>query len=134
MRTQLARRKSFQCLHRYVVPEWTDSANSSEFGACFTPTGHGHNYTLEAYIEGDVDPVSGMIMNLIDVDRVLDEVVGAVDGKHLNLEVPGLKGQVPTTERLAHYLFSKLEGKFTGARLARLRLYEYENLWVDICD
>ena len=129
-RTRLARRKGFQCLHRYVIPEWTDSANSSAFGACFLPDGHGHNYELEVYLEGEPDPKTGMIMNLADVDQVLAEVVEPLDGKHVNLEVPELSGVVPTTERLAHFLFARLQKRFTG--LVKIRLYEYDDLWVDV--
>lgn len=130
--TRLARRKGFQLLHKYVVPEWTDAANSSVFGACFTPHGHGHNYELEVYLEGEPDPVTGMILNLADVDRVLAEVVAGLEGKHVNLDVPELRGQVPTTERLAHFLWSRLQSRFAPARLAKLRLYEYDDLWVDV--
>ena len=132
-RTRLARRKGFQCLHKYVVPEWTDSANSSVFGACFTSEGHGHNYEFEVYIEGQPDQQTGMIMNLTDVDRILVAAVAPLDGKHINLEVPELSGTVPTTERIAQYLFKRLEGNFPAAvRLSKIRLYEYEDLWVDI--
>lgn len=132
MKTVLARRKGFQCLHKYVVPEWTDSANASVFGACFTPHGHGHDYELEVYLAGDIDPVTGMVLNLADVDQVLGEVVGLIDGKHVNLDVPELQGLVPTTERLAHFLLGKLKGRFAGASLVKIRLYEYEDLWVDL--
>jgi 6-pyruvoyltetrahydropterin/6-carboxytetrahydropterin synthase len=132
MKTVLARRKGFQCLHKYVVPEWTDSANSSTFGACFTPHGHGHDYELEVYLAGEVDPTTGMVLNLADVDRVLNEVVAGLDGKHVNLDVPELKGRVPTTERLAWYLFGKLKDRFQGATLVKIRLYEYEDLWLDL--
>lgn len=131
--TRLARRIGFQCLHRYVVPAWTDAANSSVFGACFTPHGHGHNYELEVYIEGPMDPVTGMIMNLTDVDVILRDAIAGLDGKHVNLEVPGLEGTVPTTERLAHHLMNKLAPRFSGeVRMVKIRLYEYENLWVDL--
>ncbi len=132
-RTRLARRKGFQCLHKYVVPEWTDSANSSVFGACFTSSGHGHNYELEIYIEGEPDAETGMIMNLAEVDRILTAAVAPLEGKHVNLEVPELSGKVPTTERLAHYLFSRLENSFPGpVELKKIRLYEYGDLWVDV--
>lgn len=131
--TRLARRRGFQCLHKYVVPAWTPAANSSVFGTCFTPHGHGHNYQLEVYLEGQIDPITGMVINLADVDRVLKEVVDPLDKKHVNLEVPGLKDQVPTTERLAHYLMKRFENRFpSGVRLVKIRLYEYENLWVDL--
>lgn len=129
--TRLARRLSFQCLHKYVVPAWTDSANSSVFGTCFTPHGHGHNYELEAYVEGPMDPVTGMVMNLVDLDTILRSAVAGLDGKHVNLEVPDLGGTVPTTERLAHYLLARIRVE-PPLRLVKLRLYEYENLWVDL--
>lgn len=133
MTTRLARRRSFQCLHKYVVPEWTDSANSSVFGACFTPHGHGHNYELEVYIEGTLQQDTGMIINLTDVDKILKEAVEPLHGKHVNLEIPELKGLVPTTERLAHFLGKRLAPKFPAPlKLVKIRLYEYEDLWVDL--
>jgi 6-pyruvoyltetrahydropterin/6-carboxytetrahydropterin synthase len=133
--TRLARRKSFQCLHRYGVDEWSDERNHAVFGACFTPHGHGHDYEMEVYFEGPVDPQTGMILNLVDVDRILDRVIAPVGGKHLNLEVDELRGQVPTTEVLARYLFDRVERECAGLKpvvAARLRLYEYEDLWVDV--
>jgi hypothetical protein len=50
----------------------------------------------------------------------------------VNLDIPELKGKVPTTERLAHYFLGKLDGKFGGAKLVKIRLYESEDLWVDV--
>lgn len=132
-KTRLARRQGFQCIHKYVVPEWTEAANSSVFGACFTSSGHGHNYELEVYIEGEPDPVTGMVMNLADVDRLLKEAVSPLEGKSVQLEVPGLKGQVPTTERIARFLFDRLAVQFKEPiRLVKIRLFEYEDLWVDV--
>lgn len=131
--TRLVRRRGFQCLHKYIVPEWTDAANSSVFGACFTPHGHGHNYELEVYIEGPVDPLTGMIMNLTDVDHILREAIAPLEGKHVNLEVPELSGQVPTTERLSYFLATRLLSQFKAPlKLVKIRLYEYEDLWVDL--
>jgi 6-pyruvoyltetrahydropterin/6-carboxytetrahydropterin synthase len=132
--TRIARRKNFQCMHRYAVETWTDSKNQSQFGTCFTPTGHGHNYELEAYFEGKIDPQTGMVVNLADVDNLLGEVLSPIAGKHLNFEVPHFKNQVPTTEAVANYLAQSLIAKmsFAGVRLVKVRLYEYEDLWVDV--
>lgn len=135
--TRLARRRGFQCLHRYEVKDWTSEKNADVFGGCFTPNGHGHNYELEAYFEGPVDPVTGMILNLTDVDKLLDETLVPVAGKHLNFEVARFRDQVPTTEALASYLFDRLKVRlsmspFKDVQLARLRLYECEDLWVDV--
>jgi 6-pyruvoyltetrahydropterin/6-carboxytetrahydropterin synthase len=131
--TRLARRKSFQSMHFYANPVWTAERNAQEFGACFTPHGHGHNYELEAYFEGAVDPVSGMIVNLADVDSLLASAVAPLDGKHLN-SLPEFKEHVPTTEALAGWLTGKLQAsmKFPGVKLVKVRLYEYEDLWVDV--
>jgi 6-pyruvoyltetrahydropterin/6-carboxytetrahydropterin synthase len=132
--TRLARRKNFQCMHRYKNAKWDDQHNQAEFGACFTPHGHGHNYELEVYFEGEVNRETGMIVNLVEVDQLLTAVVAPLEGKHLNFEVPDFKGRVPTTEWLAQWLTDKMmkEFRLPGVRLVKVRLYEYEDLWVDI--
>ena len=132
--TRLARRKSFSCLHRYEVAAWSDEKNSEIFGACFTPNGHGHNYDLEVFFEGAVAKDTGMVLNLIDVDQSLSAIVAPLEGKHLNLEVAEFRDCVPTTEMIAQYLFSRLlpESTRLGVRLVKVRLYEHEDLWVDV--
>lgn len=134
MKARLARRRGFSCIHRYQVGEWTEHQNRQVFGACFTPHGHGHNYELEVYLEGEVDPRTGMVINLVDVDRILETVIQPIDGRHLNLEVPEFKDRVPTTELVAEYLCSRCEKELSGleVRLIKLRLFEYEDLWVDV--
>ena len=131
---RLARRRTFSCRHFYKVDGWTDEANKNVFGACFHPEGHGHNYTLEAFIEGAPDPVTGMIVNLVDVDRWLIDCVRDLDGKHLNRDVAFFAERVPTTENLSLFLFDRLAPvvREKGLKLAKLRLYEYEDLWVDV--
>ena len=132
--TRLARRKAFQCMHRYALEQWTDQHNREVFGACFTPHGHGHNYEIEAYFEGPVDPLTGMIVNLADVDQWLSEVVQPLNAKHLNFELPEFQKKVPTTENLALYLQDKLNAKLASSQvtLFKLRLYESDDLWVDV--
>jgi 6-pyruvoyltetrahydropterin/6-carboxytetrahydropterin synthase len=131
---RLARRKPFSCLHRYAVEKWSDDQNREVFGACFLPEGHGHNYQLEAYFEGPIDATTGMILNLIDVDQLLGRLVAPLEGRRLDVDVAAFRGVVPTTENIALYLFAELEPqvKGLGVRLAKLRLYEYEDLWVDV--
>lgn len=125
--TRLARRRGFQLLHKDISPAWADSARSGALGACFTPAGPAHNFEVEVYIEGPMDIETGMIMNLADVDMILKEAVEPLDGKPVRLD-----SGAPTTERLAHHLMNSLQPKFSGAvRLVKVRLYEYEDLWVD---
>ncbi len=132
--TRLARRKGFQCMHRYAVEEWSAERNRETFGACFTATGHGHNYELEAYFEGPVDPHTGMVLNLTDVDQLLDEVLAPIAGQHVNFTQAEFKSTVPTTENLASYLLARLTRtlKAPQVRVVKIRLYENEDLWVDV--
>lgn len=130
---RLARRKAFSCLHRYEVSSWSDHKNAETFGACFFPNGHGYNYELEAFLEGPIDTETGMILNLTDVDDLLSQVVGPLDGKMLNRDVPEFLHQVPTTENLANWIFVRLNDKVNSpVRLIKIRLYEYADLWVDV--
>lgn len=129
----LCRRTYFQCVHKYQNPLFSDAENIAEFGACFTPNGHGHNYTLDAYVEGPVQPTTGMVINLRDLDLALREVVSRLNQKHLNFEVPEFKETVPTTENIAAFIFSNLKKSLQNysVNLNRIRLYEKEDLWVD---
>ncbi len=104
------------------------------FGPCFTPKGHGHNYGLDVYLEGDPDPATGMILNLVEIDRLLAEILEPISGKHLNFEVLEFKETVPTTENLALFLLAAWQKKAQDlpAKLVQLRLYENDDLWVDI--
>ena len=134
MITRLARRHGFTCTHRYNIDQWTENENRQVFGACFTPHGHGHNYELEVYLEGPVSPQTGMVINLVDVDNILKETVLPVAGKHLNFEVSEFNNKVPTTELVAEFLFERCEKLFKplGVKVLKLRLYEYDDLWVDV--
>jgi 6-pyruvoyltetrahydropterin/6-carboxytetrahydropterin synthase len=96
------------------------------FGACSSE--HGHNYVVEVTLEGDVDPDTGMIANLKDVDAVLKrELISAVDHRHLNRDVDFLRGVVPTAENIALEAWKLLGRHFEPARLVRLRVVESEN-------
>lgn len=131
--TRLARRKAFRCLHRYAVADWSEARNRATFGACFTPNGHGHDYEMDVYFEGPVDPVTGMVLNLIDVDRILDEVVAPLKDKHLNFDVPHFRERVPTTENIAAWLAEAVIVRLPApTKLVKLRLYENADLWVDV--
>lgn len=109
--------------------------NKTVFGPCYSPHGHGHTYTLEAYFTGPIDPVTGMIINLTEVDSLLKETLQLVQDKHLNFEVDFFKTNIPTTENLAHFLMAQLNKNLNDPlkiRLERIRLYESEDLWVDL--
>ncbi len=133
MKMELARSMEFQCAHSYQVKEWSEKENLKEFGACFSPTGHGHRYRLEIFVRGEVHPTTGMIINLRDLDLILKNSVSSLEGKFLDKEVPEFLNQIPTTENIASYLFGKVEKQLPefDLTLSRLRLFETEDLWVE---
>jgi 6-pyruvoyltetrahydropterin/6-carboxytetrahydropterin synthase len=73
-----------------------------------------------------------MVINLVDLDRVLHEVIDPIDHHFLNTEIPYFADKIPTTENVALYLAEQLRGKLTGCRLARVRLYEDPTLWAEV--
>ncbi len=132
---RLARRAHFSCGHRYYQPALSEEANREIFGSCYSEHGHGHNYILEAYLEGPIDPLTGMVINLMDVDAILKVVTGELDHRHLNFDVPAFKDEVPTTENVAKFCFRRIQEELekgaSPAKLTSVRLYENEDLWVD---
>jgi 6-pyruvoyltetrahydropterin/6-carboxytetrahydropterin synthase len=134
MTIHLTRTVRFSAAHRYHRPEWSDERNREVFGACANPHGHGHNYALEVTVAGEPDPETGFCVDLGELDAILrEEIVEPLDHQHLNHVIPEFApgGLIPTTENLAGYLWERVEPRITGARLARLRLREDLDLWVD---
>jgi 6-pyruvoyltetrahydropterin/6-carboxytetrahydropterin synthase len=123
---RITRRATFAAAHVLCRPEWSDARNQEVFGPCSSD--HGHNYVVEVTVAGPVDPETGMVANLKDVDRVLRrEFIDLVDHKHLNRDVQCLSGVVPTAENIAITAFTMLSHHFLPAQLVRLRVTESEN-------
>jgi 6-pyruvoyltetrahydropterin/6-carboxytetrahydropterin synthase len=130
----ITRRAEFSASHRCAVPEWSEERNREVFGVDANPFGHGHNYVMEVTLGGDVDPVTGMIVDLKHVKEVLHrEVVDVMDHRYLNAEVPPFDKIVPTAENIARNIWDRLAPHLNGPgmRLHQVRLYETENLYVD---
>jgi 6-pyruvoyltetrahydropterin/6-carboxytetrahydropterin synthase len=128
----LTRKAEFSASHYYNNPELSPEENQRLFGKCNNPNGHGHNYTLEVTVKGEVDPLSGFVVDLKDLKEVLNrEVLDAMDHRYLNKEVPEFATRIPTTENLAISIWKRLEGKLHVARLHRVRVYETPDLFVD---
>ena len=130
----LTRKTRFSASHRYHQKRWSDEENRRFFGPCNNPWGHGHNYDLEVSITGDLDAETGMVLNLTDVDRVLEEeVVSQLDHRHLNHEIEAFAETIPTTENISLWIWERLEPKFRalGSRLHRVRLWESSDLYVE---
>ncbi len=98
----LTRKAEFSSAHYYWNDAWSPEENERVFGKCANRNGHGHNYTLEVTVAGEVDPTSGFVVDLKQLKDILErEVVSVYDHRHLNLEVPEFAKAIPTTENIA---------------------------------
>ena len=133
-RVSLSRQVHFSSGHRYFNPEFSEEKNMAVFGKCYSPHGHGHNYTLQAEFSGPLDSKTGMIVNLVEIDAGLKKITSIFDHKFINQDVPEFRNKVPTTENLALLIFDKSKSMFAdkGIELVSIRLYESEDLWVDV--
>jgi 6-pyruvoyltetrahydropterin/6-carboxytetrahydropterin synthase len=124
---RVTRRVHFSAGHRLHNPNLSDDENRDTYGLCNNPTGHGHNYDLEVTVEGEVDPVTGYVMDLKRLKGLLErQVLSDIDHANLNLDVDWLAGVVPTTENLAVAIWRRLEAGLPGVRLVAVRLWETE--------
>lgn len=130
--TYLTRKVEFCASHRYYIEEKSEEENLKLFGKCSYPHGHGHNYTLEVTVRGEVDPQTGMVMNLTELDRILKGVVvEAIDHKFLNLDIPEFHKRMPTTENLVLYVWDRLVDSIKGCSLHRVRIHEDPFLYAE---
>ncbi|MBI3404611.1 MAG: 6-carboxytetrahydropterin synthase [Acidobacteria bacterium] len=128
----LTRKIEFSASHFYQNPVLSAEENRHIFGKHAGPPGHGHNYVLEVTVAGEPDPVTGMVLDLKELKDILErEITLRMDHRHLNHEVPELKGKIPTTETLAATIWELLEPKIKQGRLHKVRLYETPNTFVD---
>jgi 6-pyruvoyltetrahydropterin/6-carboxytetrahydropterin synthase len=129
----ITRRVEFSASHVCANPAWSAEENLALYGAAANPHGHGHNYVLEVTLQGDPDPVTGMVFDLKELKEILQrEVVGPMDHRFLNREVAPFDRVTPTTENIAAEIWRRLQPNFgESARLSNVRLYETEDLFVD---
>jgi 6-pyruvoyltetrahydropterin/6-carboxytetrahydropterin synthase len=124
LKLELGRRYRFSASHRLHSAHLTEEENCRVFGKCNNPYGHGHNYVVEVGLSGEVDPATGMIANLADLDAFVQrQVLDDFDRKSLNEDVPAFRDKVPTTENLCIEIFQRLKS-FALARLERVRVEE----------
>jgi len=117
------RKFTFSAGHRYWREEWSAEENARVFGHLTTV--HGHNYVLEVTVRGAIDPVTGMVMDLAELKRLVSEtIIARFDHADLNRDVLFAGGAIPTTENLVRATWDLLAPKLGAERLYRLRLWE----------
>jgi len=124
---ELGRRYHFAASHRLHSGKLSEQENDRIYGKCNNPYGHGHNYTVEVRFSGAIDPATGMIANLADLDTFVNErVIEPFDHRSLQDEVPAFREAVPTTENLCIEIFQRLK-TFPRAKLEAVRVVETSN-------
>jgi 6-pyruvoyltetrahydropterin/6-carboxytetrahydropterin synthase len=126
----ITRKVEFSASHVCRNPALSDEENQRLFGLAANPKGHGHNYVVEVSLQGDPDPVTGMVLDLKELKEILNrEIVGPYDHRFLNYEVPPFDRVIPTTENIVRDMWQRLEPYLPG--LHAIRLYETADLFVD---
>ncbi|MEO8192806.1 MAG: 6-carboxytetrahydropterin synthase [Gemmatimonadales bacterium] len=131
-RVTATRRLRFNAAHRVFNPSFSDAENDATFGKCNNPNWHGHNYTLDVSVTGDIGEQTGYVLDLAKLrDIVTREVIDLVDHRNLNLDVEFMRGIIPTAENIVVAIWKILEPAVAPATLTRLVLHETENNHVE---
>ena len=124
MKAYLSRRYRMSASHRLHTELFSAEKNEIVYGKCNNPYGHGHNYTVEVMLSGEVDTVTGMVCNLGDLDGfVRREIVDRFDEHNLNLD-RSFESLVPTTENLCVEIYGIIRAGFRDAKLEKVRVEE----------
>jgi 6-pyruvoyltetrahydropterin/6-carboxytetrahydropterin synthase len=131
----ITRKAEFSASHFCRADFLNDRENWELFGEESYAAGHGHNFVVEVSVEGEPDPITGMIVDLKEMKEILErEIVAPMDHRFLNYEVEPFRRVIPTTANIALEIWRRLEKQFSAARyrLARVRLFETADLYVDV--
>lgn len=124
----LTRRETFAAAHRMFIDGLSDEENFKIFGKCSNPNWHGHNYTLEVTVAGEIDPKTGFVIDLKALKEIIHEhVISKVDHKNLNIDTEFMKGLISTSENIVKAIWKQLQDKIPNGKLYSVKLYETEN-------
>ena len=127
MKAYLGRRYLVSASHRLHTGELSAEENRAAYGKCNNPHGHGHNYVVEVLVGGKVDAATGMVVDLVALDRTVGErILNRFDHANLNLD-PLFRDRVPTTENFSKAIFSLLRDALPEVELEHVRVEETEN-------
>jgi len=132
MKATACRKTHFNAAHRLMNPAWDDNRNAEIFGGCSNPNYHGHNYDLIIKVTGDIDPVTGYVMDMKVLKEITDQyVIQRFDHKNLNLDVDDFRNLNPTSENIAITIWKILREKIDDRFKLSVVLYETERNFVE---
>ncbi|MUH01449.1 6-pyruvoyl tetrahydropterin synthase [Scytonema sp. UIC 10036] len=120
----------FSAAHRLAHPDISNEANFEIYGKCARPNGHGHNYHLEVTVVGEINPRTGMIVDLVRLNQAIEDyVIEPFDHTFLNKDIPYFAEVVPTAENIALHISHLLRSPIQelGAKLYKVKLIESPN-------
>ena len=126
------RKEHFNAAHRLYRQDWSDDQNRDTFGKCSLPHYHGHNYELEIKVVGEIDPVTGFVMDLkLLSDLVNEKVLERFDHKNLNVDTEEFRQLTPTAENIAVVIYNLLRPHLKPTLELFIRLYETPRNYVE---
>lgn len=129
---KICRRETFNAAHRLHVESWSDEKNNSVFGKCSNPNYHGHNYVLETWLEGPIDPTTGYVYDLGLLKKIIhDTIIDRFDHRNLNLDCIEFNGINPTAENIAVVCYDIIKEQIPADLKLSIRLYETDKNWVE---
>lgn len=124
---KVCRRETFNAAHRLNNPTLSEDENKALFGKCNNPNYHGHNYVLEVWVDGPIDPISGYVIDLKILSDIIDEEVHEpFDHRNLNLDCPDFENIIPTAENIALVIWNKIRKRLDDKFKLEIRLWETE--------
>jgi 6-pyruvoyltetrahydropterin/6-carboxytetrahydropterin synthase len=125
---KVCRRVSLNAAHRLYRPDWSDEKNLEVFGKCSNPNFHGHNYIIETWLDGPIDPETGYVIDLkILKDILYKEILHRFDHRNLNLDCKEFEGIIPTAENITVVFWNILREKIDSKYGLTVRIWETEN-------
>jgi 6-pyruvoyltetrahydropterin/6-carboxytetrahydropterin synthase len=124
----VTRRETFAAAHRLFKEGLSDEENLKMFGKCSSPNWHGHNYTLEVVVAGEIDPATGFVLDIKRLKEIIHRyVISKVDHKNLNIDTDFMWGLIPTSENIVIAIWDQLVDKIPAGKLYSVKLFETEN-------
>ena len=129
----ITRKERFNAAHKLSRQEWSDEKNIEVFGKCSNPNWHGHNYELYITVKGEPDPVTGFVIDLKILSKIIREkVIDKLDHKNVNLDVDFMKGKLCSIENLVTAIWQELEPHLPPpVQLHCLKLVETAKIYVE---
>lgn len=123
----ITRVENFSACHRLHSLQLDEKENEALFGKCNNPNGHGHNYKVEVTLKGPIDPVTGMVMNIMDLKVFMQKaIMETLDHRNIDKDVPYFKDKVSTTENLAVFIWVELQKHLPANLLFEVKIHETE--------